>query len=65
MMEILWVVEVVLVVVLLHRALPGQLKNHSAGSKLLLAEQVHDNPDIFWQCSARRTDCLNRFLGRS
>lgn len=60
-----WVVEVVLVVVLLRRALPDQPKNHSGGNIPLLAEQVRDNRDIFWQCSARRTGCLNRSLGRS
>jgi hypothetical protein len=63
--EMVWVVGVVLVVVLLRQALPDQLKNHSAGNTLLLAEQVHGNRDIFWQCSARRSGCLNRFLDRS
>jgi hypothetical protein len=63
--EMLWVVEVALVVVLLHRALPDQPRNHSVGNIPLLAEQVHGNRDIFWRCSARRIGCLNRFLDRS
>ena len=63
--EMVWVVEVALVVVLLRRALPDQPRNHSGGNIPLLAEQVRGNRDIFWQCSARRTGCLNRFLGRS
>jgi hypothetical protein len=65
MMEMVWVVGVVLVVVLLRRALPDQPKNHNAGNIRLLAEQVHGNRDISWRCSARRTGCLNRSLGRS
>jgi hypothetical protein len=65
MKEIAWVVGVVSVVALLCRALPDQLRNHSVGNILLLGEQARGNRDIFWQCSARRTGCLNRFLGRS
>jgi hypothetical protein len=63
--EMVWVVGAVLVVVLLHRALPDQPRNHSVGNILLLGEQVHGNRDIFWQCSARRTGWMNRSLGRS
>jgi hypothetical protein len=63
--KMVWVVGVVLVVVLLRRALPDQPRNRSAGNILLLAEQARGNQGISWQCSARRTGCLNRSLGHS
>ena len=58
-----WVVKSV--VARLHRALPDQLQSHSGGRILLWAEQVRDNRDIFWRCSAHRTGYLNRFPDRS
>jgi len=64
MKEVVWVVEVVLVaVVLLRQALLDQPQSRNGDSIPLLAEQVHGNRDIFWQCSARRTGYLNQFPG--
>ena len=58
MRKTVWVVElgVGLVAALLCRALLDRLKSHSGGSRLLWVEQVRGSRDIFWRCSARRTD---------
>jgi hypothetical protein len=56
---------VLVAVVLLRQALLDQPQSRNGDSIPLLAEQVHGNRDIFWQCNARRTGYLNQFPGRS